>query len=46
MATDTSVMQHEEDSSFEDKITSEYLNAVANGFQGTKEEYLALRDYI
>ena len=34
-----------EDQTFENSIGQEYREAVKKGFQGTKEEYLAIRDY-
>lgn len=42
---DTSVMKHDEDTSFEEKLQQEYEEAVKEGFKGTKEEYLSIRDY-
>lgn len=42
---DTSVMKHDEDTSFEEKLQQEYDKAVEEGFEGTKEEYLSIRDY-
>lgn len=40
-----SVMKHEENITFQEKLQQEYEKAVEEGFQGTKEEYLSIRDY-
>lgn len=46
MTTDTTVMEYDENStSFENKLREEYEEAVSNGFSGTYEEYIAIRDY-
>ena len=46
--TDKTVMQHKNEENpmtFEELLYQEYLKAVENGFQGTKEEYFRARDY-
>ena len=49
MSTDKTVMQHKNNQepqlTFEELLYQEYLQAVQNGFQGTKEEYFRTRDY-
>ena len=41
-----SVMKHQESSNtFQEKLEQEYQEAISEGFKGTKEEYLQLRDY-
>ena len=41
-----SVMEvNDQATSFDDELDQEYNEAVENGFQGTKQEYLAVRDY-
>ena len=40
-----SVMKKGESISFENKTDQEYEQAVKDGFKGTKEEYLTLKDY-
>ena len=42
-----SVMKHNEDSgTFEEILDQEYQKAKSEGFNGTKEEYLQMRDHI
>ena len=42
---DTSVMKHDEDTSFEEKLKKEDDKAIEEGFERTKEEYLSIIDY-
>lgn len=43
-----SIMKEDSDNSttFDEKMTKEYEEAVQKGFAGTRAEYIALRDYI
>jgi hypothetical protein len=44
---DESVMDYNEDElTYDERMYQEYLKAKEEGFQGTKEEYLELRDYL
>ena len=44
--TDTSVMKEKETpTTLDDKFQIEYQKAKEQGFKGSKEEYLSLRDY-
>ena len=45
MSNNSVMKENNKDSSYEEKIQEEYEAAVAEGFKGTKEEYLALKDY-
>ena len=38
--------EEEQQVSWQNKLNKEYQLAIGNGFTGTKEEYLLLRDYI
>lgn len=42
-----SLMKEDEDNAttFDEKITKQYNEAVKKGFSGTKTEYIAVRDY-
>lgn len=47
MQQSTTVMGVKENGvSFEKELELEYKQAVAEGFKGTQEEYLAVRNYI
>lgn len=41
----STVMQHDENKTEQQKQQEEYEQAVSLGFSGTKEEYLTYRDY-
>lgn len=45
MKKDESAMQFNEDINYEAQVNRQYQQAVANGFKGTKEEYLRIRDH-
>ena len=45
MSNNSVMKENTNDSSYEEKLQEEYENAVAEGFKGTKEEYLILKDY-
>ena len=39
------VMEHNQEQTVTEKRQQEYQEAIANGFQGTYQEYLQYRDY-
>lgn len=46
MSTATTVMQFDStETSFDSSLNDQYLLAKENGFEGTYQEYLEIRDY-
>lgn len=45
MAIDTTVMGHQSGITYSEKQVLQYQQAVANGFEGTIEQFLEYRDY-
>lgn len=45
MSNNSVMKENDNNNSYDDKIQEEYEKAVAEGFKGTKEEYLSLKDY-
>ena len=45
MSNTTAMGKDENQTSFNNKMNQEYQEAVTNGFKGTIEQYLQLRDF-